>query len=115
MDLYNWRNIPEEQLSPSLVRQTIHTPQMTIARLRLAKGAIVPVHHHVNEQITMLQSGVLRFVVGGEEVIVGAGDALRIPPHAPHSVETLEEAIAIDLFTPPREDWIRGDDAYLRA
>ena len=63
----------------------------------------------------MMQSGALRFDLDGQEIVVRAGDALRIPPHAVHGVETLEDTVAIDLFTPPREDWIRGDDAYLRG
>lgn len=114
MDHYNWASIPEEQMNPLMSRQVIHTPQMTIAKLRLKKGALVPLHSHVNEQVTMLESGSLRFVISGEAVIVNGGEALRIPPHAPHLVETLEDSVATDLFTPAREDWIRGDDAYLR-
>ncbi|MDP9171959.1 MAG: cupin domain-containing protein [Acidobacteriota bacterium] len=114
MDQYNWGAIPEEKLNDLASRRVIHTEFMTVARLRLLKGAIVPMHHHVNEQITMLESGALRFEVAGEQVLVRAGDVLRIPPGAPHMVETLEDSMAVDLFTPPREDWIRGDDAYLR-
>jgi quercetin dioxygenase-like cupin family protein len=114
MDVYNWSRIPEEQLNPLVSRQVIHTPQMTIARLRLAKGAFVPMHGHVNEQVTMLESGALRFEIAGEVVTVRAGEALRIPPNAPHCVATLEDSVAVDLFTPAREDWIRGDDSYLR-
>jgi quercetin dioxygenase-like cupin family protein len=114
MDVYNWSRIPEEKLNPLIIRQVIHTPQMTIARLRLSKGAVVPVHDHANEQVTMMESGALRFEIAGEEVVLRAGDALRIPPHAAHRVETLEDSVVVDLFTPAREDWIRGDDAYLR-
>jgi quercetin dioxygenase-like cupin family protein len=68
----------------------------------------------VNEQATMTESGALRFEIAGEEVTLRAGGALRIPPDAPHSMVTPEDTVATDLFTPPREDWIRGDDAYLR-
>lgn len=114
MELYNWDAIPEEKMNPLLTRQLVHTPHMTLSRLRLGKGAVVPRHHHPNEQVTTLQSGALRFEVAGEEVVMRAGDVLTIPPNAPHSVETLEDSVAIDFFTPPREDWIRGDDAYLR-
>ena len=113
--LYNWLQVPEEQLNPSVSRQMIHGETMTIARLRLRKGAIVPLHHHVNEQITMLEQGKLRFVIAGQEQIVIGGQALTIPPNAPHLVEALEDSLATDLFSPVREDWIRGDDAYLRA
>jgi len=113
--VYNWSQIPEEQLNASLSRQMIHGATMTVARLRLLKGAVVPLHQHVNEQITMLERGKLRFEIGGEERIVHAGEALAIPPNAPHLVEALEDSVATDLFSPVREDWIRGDDAYLRA
>jgi mannose-6-phosphate isomerase-like protein (cupin superfamily) len=78
-------------------------------------GCVVPEHSHPNEQISMMDQGALRFIIGGEEVIVRAGQAVRIPPNGiPHSAEALEDSLATDLFSPPREDWIRGDDAYLR-
>jgi len=114
MDHYNWNDIPEEVLNPMARRKVIHTPQMTIARLWLTAGSIVPTHHHVSEQVTNVESGKLRFVFEDSEVIVAAGETLRIPPNVPHKVETLEESVALDLFAPAREDWIRGDDAYLR-
>jgi quercetin dioxygenase-like cupin family protein len=114
MDRYNWTQIAEERLNDRMTRRMIHTDAMTIAKLRLAKGAIVPLHSHVNEQVTMLESGSLRFEMGGEEIVLKAGDVLVIPPHLPHLVEALEDSTATDLFTPRREDWIRGDDSYLR-
>ncbi|MEP6717040.1 MAG: cupin domain-containing protein [Terriglobia bacterium] len=114
MDRYNWDAIEEEKLNNLVSRRVIHTERMTVARLRLGKGAVVPTHDHVSEQITTLESGALRFTLGGEEIILHAGDVLIIPSGVPHGVETLEDSLAMDLFTPPREDWIRGDDAYLR-
>ncbi len=115
MKLYNWREVPEELLNPTISRQMIHGETMTVARLRLRKGAVVPLHQHVNEQISMVESGKLRFVIAGEERILTGGEALTIPPNAPHWVEALEDSLATDLFSPVREDWIRGDDAYLRG
>jgi quercetin dioxygenase-like cupin family protein len=114
MERYNWSVISEEKMSPLLSRRVIHTEQMTIARMGLAKGAIVPVHNHVNQQVTMLTSGMLEFEMGGESFVLKAGDVLVIPPNLPHRVVALEDSTATDLFTPAREDWIRGDDAYLR-
>ena len=114
MDHYNWTLIPEEKMSALVTRQVIHTGRMTIAKLRLGKGAVVPMHQHANEQISMLEAGALRFVVGGEEGVAKAGETVRIPPDVPHMVEALEDCVATDIFTPQREDWIRGDDAYLR-
>jgi quercetin dioxygenase-like cupin family protein len=114
MQFYNWDLLEEEPLNPLLGRKMIHGREITVARIRLRKGAVVPMHSHPNEQISMLESGVLRFTISGEERVVGAGEAVVIPPDAPHMVEALEDSLAVDLFSPRREDWIRGDDAYLR-
>ena len=114
MERYNWSAIAEEKMNPLLGRRVIHTEQMTIARLWLGRGAVVPMHNHVNQQVTMLQSGALEFEMGGEVFALKPGDVLVIPPDLPHRVVALEESTATDLFTPAREDWIRGDDAYLR-
>ena len=114
MHLYEWDRIEKEQMSPTFARQVIHGETMTVARVYLSKGCAVPEHSHHNEQISMLEKGALRFVIGGVEKVVKAGEVLRIPPHVPHSAEALEDSIAVDLFSPIREDWIRGDDAYLR-
>jgi len=114
MERYNWSVISEEKLNALLSRRVIHTDQMTIARMGLAKGAVVPLHHHVNQQVTMLTSGALEFEMGDQSFVLKAGDVLVIPPNLPHRVVALEDSTATDLFTPPREDWIRGDDAYLR-
>ncbi|HWF09658.1 MAG TPA: cupin domain-containing protein [Bryobacteraceae bacterium] len=114
MDRYNWSAVAEEKLNPLLSRRCIHTPQMTVARIWLGKGAVVPTHEHVNQQVTMLETGTLEFEMEGRRLVLRPGDALVIPPHVPHRVEALEESTATDLFTPAREDWMRGDDAYLR-
>jgi quercetin dioxygenase-like cupin family protein len=115
MKPHNWNDITTERMSAGIARQVIHTARMTIARISLSKGALVPRHSHENEQVTMLQQGKLRFVFDDGERLLAAGDVMEIPPHAPHLVEALEDSVAVDLFTPVREDWIRGDDAYLRG
>ena len=114
MALYDWNAIPVEQLNPSLTRQAIHSERMTVARLRLVKGVTVPEHHHHHEQISMVEQGALRFLLDGREQIVRAGEVLVIPPEVSHGVEVLEDTVVTDLFAPGREDWLRGDDAYLR-
>jgi quercetin dioxygenase-like cupin family protein len=114
MSYYNWTEIPVEDLNPLISRQVIHTSRLTVAKLVLKKGAVVPLHHHENEQFTMMTSGALRFEMAGESIVVRAGECICIPPDAPHLVEALEDSTATDVFTPTREDWIRGDDAYLR-
>ena len=114
MQIYEWDRVLKEQMSPTFARQVIHGDTMTVARVYLSKGCSVPEHSHHNEQISMLERGALKFVIGGVDKIIRAGDVLRIPPNVPHSAEALEDSVAVDLFSPRREDWIRGDDAYLR-
>ena len=114
MQRYDWNRIEKEQMSPVLVRQVIHGENITVARLNLRKGGSVPEHSHHNEQISMIEQGTVKFVIGGVEQLAKAGQVMRIPPHVPHSAQALEDSVAVDLFSPIREDWIRGDDAYLR-
>jgi quercetin dioxygenase-like cupin family protein len=88
---------------------------MTLAQITLAAGAEVPLHEHPNEQIATVLSGRLRFVIGGEELEVGAGESVLIPGGVPHRVDALEDSVVLDAFAPRRDDWLRGDDAYLRG
>jgi len=114
MPLYSWKSVELEQLNPLLGRRAIFSENMTIARLELQKHAAVPEHSHVNEQISIVEKGALKFFIDGGEQIVRAGEVLTIPPNVPHGVEVLEDSIVLDVFSPARDDWRRGDDAYLR-
>jgi quercetin dioxygenase-like cupin family protein len=115
MTKHRWAGIPAEALNEAVSRQVLHTDTMTIARLRLRRGAVVPRHSHPNEQVSIVEAGLLRFIFDNETVDVRAGESMQIPGGAAHRVEALEDSVALDLFSPPREDWIRGDDAYLRG
>jgi quercetin dioxygenase-like cupin family protein len=107
--------IPVEQLNPLIDRQFVYGDRAMLARLTLRKGAIVPKHSHENEQITYILEGALRFTMGdGRVITVGAGQVLVIPSNMPHQAEAVEDTIDLDIFTPPRADWIAGTDAYLR-
>ena len=115
---FRWDDLPREELSPLIGRRLITGDQMMIAHVYLAKGAIVPKHEHLNEQLTYILEGRLRFSLGddGAEIVdVGAGEVLHIPAHLPHAAEALEDTLDVDVFHPPREDWLDGSDAYLRA
>ena len=116
MKHHKWDAIQKEQLNPTFARQVIHTKTMTIARVFLKKGCSVPEHQHPNEQVSIIDEGALRFVFApdGREVVVRAGETLEIPANLPHSAVALEDTVGIDVFSPPRQDWISGDDAYLR-
>ncbi len=115
MKLYNWNNVEHEQLNARVGRKVIHGDKLTIARIELQKYAVVPEHSHLNEQVSMVERGRLKFYFDGREQLVGPGEALLIPANAPHSVEALEDTVVVDVFAPARQDWIRGEDAYLRG
>src|SRR3954463_9496314 len=102
MTLHNWTQIQEETLTPAVTRQMIHGSSITVARLRTKKGAIVPTHSHVNEQITTIEKGSMLFVTPTDRIVVRAGESLVIPPNVPHSVESLEDSVALDIFSPVR-------------
>ena len=114
MGLHNWDAIEEEQVTPRFSRKVIHTGNMTIARIRLQKQALVPEHSHLHDQVTMVEKGALKFIIDGGEQVVRAGEALAIAPHVKHSVEALEDSQVTDVFSPCRDDWRTGDDQYLR-
>jgi quercetin dioxygenase-like cupin family protein len=107
-------DMPTEHLNPLLDRQFVAGEKSMLARLILRAGCVVPLHSHENEQITYILEGALKFSVQGKEVIVRAGEILVIPAHVPHSAEALEDTVDLDVFCPPRADWISGTDAYLR-
>ena len=112
---HRWADIEPEQLNPLTTRQYIVGTSVMLARLVLKKGSHVPLHSHFNEQISQVVEGALKFMIEGKEVAVRSGDILCIPPHVPHEVIAMEDSVALDIFNPPRQDWIDGDDAYLRA
>ncbi len=115
-----WSDIPIEPMSPTIGRQFVTGTGTMLARVLLAKGAHVPLHSHPNEQITHILEGALKFHLHEDpnalprEVIVGPGDILCIPPGVPHEAFALEDTVDLDIFNPPRQDWIDRDDAYLR-
>ena len=114
---YRWDDMPKEELSDSISRRFITGDKTMLAHVYLKKGAIVPKHHHENEQITYILEGALRFWIGDDgahEVIVRPGEVLHIPSNVPHKAEALEDTLDVDIFSPPRQDWIDKSDAYLR-
>jgi len=114
---YNWEKIPREELNSNIDRRIITGTNIMIAHIYLKKGGVAPKHGHKNEQITYVLKGALKFLLGEnqqEEVIVRAGEVLAIPPHLPHSAVALEDTLDVDIFNPPRQDWLDGSDAYLR-
>ena len=112
-----WDNMPMEELSPEIGRKMVSGEKVMLAQVFLKKGAIVPKHQHHNEQITYILSGSLRFWIGedqAEVVDVLAGEVLHIPANVWHKAEALEDTLDVDVFSPPRQDWLDKTDSYLR-
>jgi quercetin dioxygenase-like cupin family protein len=109
-----WHTIPLEDLNPLLQRQFVVGQEIMVARVLLKKGCIVPEHSHHNEQMTYILEGALKFRIDGRDIVVNAGEVLCIPAHMPHQAEALADTVDLDVFTPPRADWISGTDKYLR-
>lgn len=110
-----WSTIPLEDLGPLLQRQFVVGRDIMVARVLLKKGCIVPEHSHINEQVTYILDGALKFWIDGKEIVVNAGEVLTIPPNMPHKAEAMADTVDLDVFTPPRADWINKDDSYLRS
>ena len=115
---YRWDQLPIEELNVKLSRRLITGDQMMLAHVYLKKGCIVPKHSHHNEQLTYVLDGALHFFIGEdeprEEVVVHAGEVLHLPGNVPHEAHALEDTLDVDIFSPPREDWLKKTDAYLR-
>lgn len=113
-----WDDLPWEEVVPGIRRRIINGDGMMMAQVFLDRGAVVPRHRHVNEQFTYILEGALRFRLGEDlerEVVVRAGQVLHIPADLPHQAEALEDTLDLDVFHPPRADWLDGTDSYFRA
>ena len=114
---HRWEDIPKETLSEGLARRLITGERMMLAHVYLRQGAVVPLHSHENEQLTYILEGGLRFWIGADEaqvVDVLAGEVLHIPSNVPHKAEALVDTLDVDIFSPPRQDWLDKTDDYLR-
>lgn len=114
---YRWDSMKKERVSDMLERRLITGDRMMLAHVYLKKGCIVPKHSHANEQLTYILEGALRFWIGddeAEEIVVHAGEVLLIPSNVPHKAEAIEETLDVDVFSPPRQDWLDKKDDYLR-
>ncbi len=113
--LFTWEDMPRERVTDALSRRLITGERMMLAQVYLDKGCIVPRHSHENEQLTYILEGSLRFWIGEdgeEELMVRAGQVLHIPSNVPHMAEALEDTLDVDVFSPPRQDWLDGTDTY---
>jgi quercetin dioxygenase-like cupin family protein len=112
---HRWNDMPRQRVTDEIDRRLVVSERMMLAHVYLKKGAIVPRHAHENEQLTYILEGALKFSIGAEgteELIVRAGEVLVIPSNVPHQAEALEDTLDVDVFCPPRQDWLDGTDDY---
>jgi quercetin dioxygenase-like cupin family protein len=109
-----WKDVEREHLNPLIDREMVVGDKIMLARVLMKKGGHVPLHHHHNEQVTYILEGSLKFAINGKEIVVRAGEVLCIPPNMPHEAWALEDTVDLDVFNPPREDWLNKTDDYLR-
>jgi len=109
-----WSQVEREKLNDLIDREMVVGDKLMLARVFLKKGAHVPQHHHHNEQVTYILEGALKFAIDGREIVVRAGEVLCIPSNMPHESWALEDTLDLDVFNPPREDWLNKSDDYLR-
>ena len=115
---FRWADVPEEQVKVDLTRRLITGERVMIASVELERGCIVPKHSHVHEQLSYVLDGHLRLLVGedgGETYDVRAGEVVLLPSNVPHAAEAMADTRVLDVFSPPREDWLNRTDAYLRT
>jgi quercetin dioxygenase-like cupin family protein len=109
-----WSSVEREHLNPLIDREMLTGQNLMLARVIMKKGAHVPLHRHHNEQVTYILEGALKFAIDGKEIVVKSGEVLCIPSNMPHEAWALEDTIDLDVFNPPREDWLNKTDDYLR-
>ena len=112
--VHRWSDIAEEKINPLIARKFITAERITMAHFTLKRGSTVPQHAHENEQVSYIVSGALKFVMDDREIVVRGGELIQIAPNVPHAAEVVEDCVAIDVFSPVRQDWIDKTDTYFR-
>jgi len=112
---YRWSDMSKERVTDQISRRLVTGERMMLAHVYLDKGSVVPKHSHENEQLTYILEGALQFWIGEdqqEEIVVRAGEVLLIPSNVPHRALALEDTLDVDVFSPPRQDWLNHTDSY---
>jgi quercetin dioxygenase-like cupin family protein len=112
--LHRWDEIALDKVTEMISRKIVTGEREMVAQIYLKRGALVPMHKHESEQMTYILQGALKFLIDGEDIIVREGEVLHIPSWVPHQAEALEDTFEIDIFSPIRQDWLDGTDAYFQ-
>jgi quercetin dioxygenase-like cupin family protein len=112
---YKWADLAQTPMTPQIKRRLVSGEKLMVVKLTLDKGAVVSSHHHPHEQMTIVLSGSLEFDVDGEKQVVNSDEVICLPSNVPHEVIALEDTVTLDLFSPPREDFLTGEPpAYMQ-
>jgi quercetin dioxygenase-like cupin family protein len=109
--LHRWDEIALDKVTEMVSQKIVTGEREMVAQIYLKRGAVIPMHTHDSEQMTYILQGALRFLVGGEEIIVREGEVLHIPPRTPHQAEALDDTFELDVFSPIRADWLADAEA----
>jgi quercetin dioxygenase-like cupin family protein len=104
--LHRWDEITLDKVTEMISQKIVAGEREMLAQIYLKRGALVPIHSHDSEQMTYVLQGSLKFLVGGEEIIVREGEVLHIPSGMLHQAEALEDTFELDVFSPLRLDWL---------
>ncbi len=108
--VHRWDEIALEKITEMISQKIVAGEREMLAQIYLKRGALVPMHSHESEQMTYILQGALKVVVGGEVVTVREGEVLHVPSWISHQAEALEDTFELDIFSPVRQDWLRGED-----
>lgn len=93
---------------PGILRQTmVEGAHTQLAEFRLTRGSVIPVHQHPQGQSGYLVSGRLLLTIAGTDHEMRPGDAWTIPGGVDHGAKVLQDSVAVEVFSPPREDYRR--------
>ena len=107
--VHRWDEIALEKITEMISQKIVAGEREMLAQIYLKRGALVPMHSHESEQMTYILQGALKVGVGGKEMIVREGEVLHVPSQVPHQAEALEDTFELDVFSPVRKDWLRGE------
>ncbi len=96
----------KEALEGILMKTLVYGTNTLLAEFRLEKGRVLPKHRHPHEQTGYLVSGRLNLTIGDETFPAGPGDSWSIPGEVEHGAEVIEDAVAVEVFSPLREDYL---------
>ena len=103
-----WDDIDVEPIADGIERQMVVGQRLMVCRLRFRPHVETAVHSHPHEQITFVEKGRVRFVIGDQTRIASAGDVLCFPSGVVHGATMLdEEVVLVDIFTPLREEFLK--------